>query len=82
METLVSGVTKEHDFGMINFIAKIKSKDNNIFEDVFKDGDMDANLEGRDMGVIKHIKAGMQKEKKEVKMLGYIVTEEKGDAEQ
>ena len=40
------------------------------------------NTKGRDMGVIKHIKAGMQKEKKEVKVLGCIVTEEKGDAEQ
>ena len=38
--------------GALGFIDKIESKDDNFFEDVFKDGDMDANFKGRDMGAL------------------------------
>ena len=38
--------------GTVGFVAKIESMDDNFFEDGFKDGDMDANFEGRDMGTI------------------------------
>ena len=38
--------------GTLDFIDKIESKDDNFFEDLFKDGDMDANFKGRNMGAI------------------------------
>ena len=94
----VEEIGKEKDISMhgIIIIDKIESRDDNFFKDAIKDGDMDdnffkdvfeggdmnANSKGRDMGVINDIKAGMQKEKKDVKVLVYIVTEEKGDVEQ
>ena len=116
METLLPGVTKEQDSGMLNFIVKNKYRDDNFFEDMLNETkakktkkvqrtglrlleegqpkvseeklEKTDNLEGKrppeEKADEEHIEAIWRKVGfiiKKARVLGYIVTKEKGDAE-